>query len=456
MSAAPVPTARPFTHREDGTDEPTWLLNGRWDDVPRLPTDEVLLRCDRVVLVAPHPDDETLALGAFLADCASKDVAVTVVVATHGGAGAGATVRRREGERAIAELGASVTQIWWDLPDGGLANVEEQLQSGIAALVDERTLLLAPVECDGHTDHEAVARAAEDAARRQSAELLFYPIWFWHWATPEDVDWSRFRTIAPSLDALQSKSAAIDCYRSQLTADDGSPIVGASVLARAHRVMETVLLPAEAAGPPRKGVTESRSRSDVAGAFDAMYGGGDTDPWKLDSSVYERRRLELISACLGRPRYGRVLEIGCATGQLSQLLATRADEVVGLDASERALAVARERTDAVRWVLGAAPRDIPEERFDLVVLSEVGYFLDGPDLIATLRAVRRNLAPNGEIVVANWRRPTEHIALDGPSVNRQAASALDLPLRARYEDADLSVDVWGEPVSVYDEYRGAL
>ena len=89
----------------------------------------------------------------------------------------------------------------------------------------------------------------------------------------------------------------------------------------------------------------------------------------IDDSVYERRRLALVLACLGRTRYNRVLEIGCATGQLCALLNDRADEVVGLDASERALDVARGRTDAVRWVIGAAPRDIPDADFDLIVLS---------------------------------------------------------------------------------------
>jgi hypothetical protein len=87
-----------------------------------------------------------------------------------------------------------------------------------------------------------------------------------------------------------------------------------------------------------------------------------------------------------------------------------------------------------------------------VVLSEIGYFLDGPDLLATVRAARRTLRPTGEIVVANWRRPTERIPLDGPAVQAQVAEIIDLPLRARYQDADLVIEVWGEPVSVYDEY----
>ena len=128
--------------------------------------------------------------------------------------------------------------------------------------------------------------------------------------------------------------------------------------------------------------------------------------------------------------------------------------MVGLDASDRALDIARDRTDAVRWVTGAAPTDIPHDDFDLIVLSEVTYFLDGPDLYETLRAVRCRLRPHGEILIANYAAPTDNIPLDGPSVLRQAEAVLDLPIRARYQDADLTIQVWGEPLSVHREYGG--
>jgi hypothetical protein len=103
-------------------------------------------------------------------------------------------------------------------------------------------------------------------------------------------------------------------------------------------------------------------------------------------------------------------------------------------------------------VLGGAPVDVPAGRFDLVVLSEVGYFLTPLHLLETLRLVRARLAPGGEVVLVHWRHPTYAIPLDGPAVHEQARSALgDLPLRSRYEDADLLLDVLGGPVSVAAE-----
>ncbi|MCF6385815.1 bifunctional PIG-L family deacetylase/class I SAM-dependent methyltransferase [Mycobacterium sp. MBM] len=449
--------ARPFTHRDNGTDEPTWLLDPGWDDVPRLDLDAITARYPHIVVVAPHPDDETLSLGATLADLSARGADITVVFLTHGGDGPGSTPRRVEGDRAIAALGGRIATLWWDLPDGNLSAAPDALRQRLAGLIDERTVVFAPVECDGHTDHEAAAAAAEAAARQRSAVLLNYPIWLWHWATPTDIDWSRLRTLAPSLTGLSAKRSALSCYTSQLHADDGLPILGSSVLNRAHRTFETLLLPAapDLADDVRAAVLAGRARAVIAEPFNAMMDSGEQDPWHLDDFAYERRRLELVLACLGRERYQRILEVGCATGQLSELLTGRADTVVALDASERALDVARSRTAAVRWICGAAPDDLPEETFDVIVLSEIGYFLDGLDLTATLRRVRRQLTARGEIVLAHWRGNTAGIPLDGAAVHEQAAALLDLPLRARYTDVDLVVEVWGEPVSVYREYRGA-
>lgn len=448
--------ARPFTHRERGTDESTWLLDSRWDAVPRLSIDTLLRRHPHVVLVAPHPDDETLALGATLADLADKAETVTIVIATHGGP-SGSAERRAEGERAVRTLGTHIKTIWWDLPDGLLNAATAEIAGLLGELVDAQTLLLAPVECDGHSDHEAVAAAVDSVARSRAAALLFYPIWLWHWATPDDIDWTRLRCIAPSLPALNAKSAAIGCYASQLSSPDGYPVVGPALRARARRVVEAVLVPSSPDLAARVLDTDTlRSRSDIAVSFDAMLDDGVTDPWRLDESEYEKRRFALTLACLGRPRYKRVLEIGCATGQLAEQLRQRADYVVGLDASEKALDVARARGGEVHWTLGAAPAAIPDGEFDLIVLSEVAYFLDGIELLATLRAVRRQLSPQGEILIATWNAPTEDIPLDGPTVHDQAASVFDLPLRARYHDADLTIQVWGQPVSVYRECADTL
>ena len=63
-------------------------------------------------------------------------------------------------------------------------------------------------------------------------------------------------------------------------------------------------------------------------------------------------------------------------------------------------------------------------------------------------------APRGEILIANYAAPTQDTPLDGPTVHRQAEAVLDLPMRARYQDADLTIQAWGEPRSLHQEYGG--
>lgn len=323
-----------------------------------------------------------------------------------------------EGHAAVGATLADISRT------GVLVSVTDSLGS-----FDDRTLVIA----------SAASPDTRDAALACGALLLEYQDWHDNSEWP----WSRMRLLAPSLLGLQAKEAILrqlDAPRTALSGCVAEVLEIPDQPELAARVEDVVM-------PPRR-------RPDVAPPFDAMLKDGRDDPWRLDTSPYERRRLELILACLGRPHYSRILEVGCATGQLSVALAKRADEVIAMDASARALAVAVDRAGSggIRWVLGAVPHDFPDVKADLVLLSEVGYFLDGPDLLATLRAARNQLRRGGEIVVANWRRPTERIPLDGNSVQAQATAMLDLPRRAHYEDIDLIIDVWGEPVSVYDEY----
>ncbi len=178
-----------------------------------------------------------------------------------------------------------------------------------------------------------------------------------------------------------------------------------------------------------------------------MYDAG-SDPWGNACSFYEERRRALLLAMLGARRYPRVLELGCADGYLTTALADRADELLALDTSERAVVAARLATPTALIRQGSVPDDIPQGRFDLIVLSEVGYFLTPIELIQTLRRADAALAPGGELVLCHWQHPTNHLPLDGILVHEQALSVLGRPPRARHIDADLCIEVWGEAPSL--------
>ena len=144
-----------------------------------------------------------------------------------------------------------------------------------------------------------------------------------------------------------------------------------------------------------------------------------------------------------------MLELGCGTDLLTRELRERADRVTAVDLSARALQVARFRgLDRVEWVQGRVPEAMPAGEVDLVVFSELAYFLSPAELLATLRALRQRLAPGGELALVDWRRPTRDIPLDGELVHELVRHSLGLPAPVRYQDQDPLVEVFTSADSV--------
>ncbi|MGW5877058.1 PIG-L deacetylase family protein [Nocardiopsis terrae] len=208
----------------EGTPERRWR---EWGDLERLPRLD-LGGTARAVVVAPHPDDETLGFGGGLALLADQGTAVTVVAVTDGeGAHPGSNALTRVGlvaaraverGRALSSLGArGVELLRLGLPDGDVAAREEELTERLADLCADADLCVAPWEGDLHPDHEATGRAARAAVRDQGARLLSYPVWMWHWASPGDeaVPWSRAYRIDLAPDVHDRKQGAVGAFTTQ-------------------------------------------------------------------------------------------------------------------------------------------------------------------------------------------------------------------------------------------------
>lgn len=172
--------------------------------------------------------------------------------------------------------------------------------------------------------------------------------------------------------------------------------------------------------------------------FDRMYA-GDPDPWGFTSRWYERRKYALTLAAMPFPRWDRVLEVGCSLGIFTAALAERCNSLIALDPSAAALSAARTRVpEWVRLVQGAVPDDWPAGSYDLVVLSEVGYYLDSRDLARLLDLVERDLAPGGAVVACHWRHPVEDYPLTGDQVH---AALERWPRLSRIDEEDFLLDV---------------
>ena len=148
--------------------------------------------------------------------------------------------------------------------------------------------------------------------------------------------------------------------------------------------------------------------------LDGLYATTD-DPWDFRGAPYEAERLDAVVRALPRPRYAAALELGCGNGELARRVAPRCDSYTGLDAVPVALAAARAAVPRGRFVEGFLPCALPPapgaEGYDLVLLSEILYFLDR-DGIAEMAARIDRAHSAADLVSVTWTGPTGH-ALDG-------------------------------------------
>jgi predicted TPR repeat methyltransferase len=171
-------------------------------------------------------------------------------------------------------------------------------------------------------------------------------------------------------------------------------------------------------------MTKKRPTSLPREHFERIYRAS-ADPWHFESSRYELEKYEATLAVLNSRRFQRGLEVGCSIGVLTERLASRCDNLIGLDFVASALAKARERCAGYPWVRLEAmhiPRQWPEGMFDLIVFSEILYFLSDDDLTHTASLTMQSLAPRGLVLLVNYLRQTD----DPQSGN----SAVELFLRA--------------------------
>ncbi|SPB17537.1 methyltransferase [Caballeronia novacaledonica] len=192
--------------------------------------------------------------------------------------------------------------------------------------------------------------------------------------------------------------------------------------------------------------------------FDNLYRQND-DPWKIRNRWYERRKRALMLASLPHERYARAFEPGCGNGELTALLATRCDELIATDIAEDAVALTRQRVAqcpnvTVKQML--LPDAWPSGKFDLVVISEIGYYLDEPQLWHIVEHIHQTLSRNGAVVACHWRRPIEGWEQNGDDVHAKLRGRMSLPLLSHYWDDDLVLDVWTpDKRSVHDREASA-
>lgn len=177
--------------------------------------------------------------------------------------------------------------------------------------------------------------------------------------------------------------------------------------------------------------------------FNQLYQVNNGDPWQYEKHWYEKRKREITLAVLPEQRFKSAIEIGCSTGVLSEILASRCQQLLCLDGHLTAVQLAQQRLPAhVKVLQAVVPHNLPEHQFDLIVLSEVLYYLDEAHLQQVVTWLNTYLSDNGCIVACHWRYPIEHFDLNGKTVHQLLVDNIKHQHYLSLTDADFYLDLW--------------
>ena len=160
--------------------------------------------------------------------------------------------------------------------------------------------------------------------------------------------------------------------------------------------------------------------------FDGMYDDAN-DPWGFATSAYELDRYQTTITSLSRSKYLRCFEPACSIGVLTERLATHADHVVACDGSANAIEQAKRRlaaTAGVELVAAAIPEWWPTGQFDLIVLSELGYYWDTAGWGNIIERCRASTSDGAEVIAVHWLGSSPDHVIDGRSVHAELLAHL--------------------------------
>ena len=163
------------------------------------------------------------------------------------------------------------------------------------------------------------------------------------------------------------------------------------------------------------------------------------DPWAFATSRYELAKYVTTIGALAEASYGRCFEPACSIGVLTEKLAARCDTVVACDGSALAIERARTRlarskaTSNVELHVESIPEWWPQGDFELIVLSELGYYWDIAGWGDVIERCRCSLVDSGEIIAVHWLGHSVDHLLGGHEVHAELARRLG--------PADLHLDV---------------
>ncbi len=182
--------------------------------------------------------------------------------------------------------------------------------------------------------------------------------------------------------------------------------------------------------------------------FEDVYNAA-ADPWNFTTSEYEEDKYAATLDALPRENYQSAFEIGCSIGVLTARLAEKCESLWAVDVNEKALEQARERCGNlpnVRLEKRRIPAEFPDENFDLIVVSEVGYYLSVEDWARAQEKIIAHLKRDGSIVLVHWTHFVADYPQTGDAIHDSFAEFVEGAanhLETR-RTADYRLDVWAK------------
>ena len=171
----------------------------------------------------------------------------------------------------------------------------------------------------------------------------------------------------------------------------------------------------------------------------------ESDPWHFANSPYEQHRYDATLAALSHRRYARAFEPGCSVGVLTERLARVSDAVEAIDFSPTAVEQARTRCAhlpgvSVRCL--SLPERLPVQGFDLVVLSEIGYYFSPAHWTELVASVAEGLPRGGTLLGVHWLGSSGDHRMHGHEVHRILRAQPGLLLEHEEQHPFFRLDRW--------------
>lgn len=238
----------------DGTDKQTWL---NWSGLKQL-TQLNIAQCfpakQRVVIIAPHPDDEIMGCAGLLQQLSALDRSILLIAVTNGTASHPHSslyraeklnlIRPQETQAALQVLGIdNIEVLQLNIQDGAVASQLDRLYQDIHDITESSDVLVTTFHKDGHPDHEFTAQVVSRIAIEKQISCYEVLIWAWHWASPDDaqIPWEQALLLNMTAAQVELKKGAIACFVSQTQADEstGQPAI------LSQKTIQRILMPYE-------------------------------------------------------------------------------------------------------------------------------------------------------------------------------------------------------------------